>query len=328
MMLHQDGSRHEWLTGQAPLDLIVTLDDATSEIYSAFLVEEEGTASTFRALKEVFTAKGLPGAIYTDRGSHYFHTPEAGGKVAKDQRTQVGRALHQLGIEHIAAYSPEARGRSERAFGTLQDRLVKELDLAAITTVEAANRFIAESYLPEHNRRFATPPELDDSAFVPLIRPDQIDDILCIHAERIVGRDNTVRYANRVPPAPRRTAPATLRQGQGPGARESQRHPRRLPRTPMSRPIPGRWPTVRNPNPEGRVIRFDATTGTLWISGQPLRACPLPHRAINHNRSGQLMRYLNRPIPFASDRPMEPPRIRAGSDFAAPALDSALASTT
>ena len=198
MMLHQDGSRHEWLTGQAPLDLIVTLDDATSEIYSAFLVEEEGTASTFRALKEVFTAKGLPGAIYTDRGSHYFHTPEAGGKVAKDQRTQVGRALHQLGIEHIAAYSPEARGRSERAFGTLQDRLVKELDLAAITTVEAANRFIAESYLPEHNRRFATPPELDDSAFVPLIRPDQIDDILCIHAERIVGRDNTVRYANRV----------------------------------------------------------------------------------------------------------------------------------
>ena len=117
MMLHQDGSRHEWLAGQAACDLIVTMDDATSEIYSAFLVEEEGTASTFRALKQVFTDKGLPSSLYTDRGSHYFHTPEAGGKVAKDQHTQVGRALHQLGIEHIAAYSPEARGRSERAFG-------------------------------------------------------------------------------------------------------------------------------------------------------------------------------------------------------------------
>ena len=197
MMLHQDGSRHEWLSGQAACDLIVTLDDATSEIYSAFLVEEEGTASTFRALKKVFTEHGLPGALYTDRGSHYFHTPEAGGKVDKDRRTQVGRALHQLGIEHIAAYSPEARGRSERAFGTLQDRLVKELALAGIDTVEAANRFIQERYLPDHNRRFATPPELEDSAFVALIRPDQVDDTLCVHAERVVANDNTVRYAGR-----------------------------------------------------------------------------------------------------------------------------------
>ena len=198
MMLHQDGSRHEWLAGQAACDLIVTMDDATSEIYSAFLVEEEGTASTFRALKQVFTDKGMPSSLYTDRGSHYFHTPEAGGKVAKDRHTQVGRALHQLGIEHIAAYSPEARGRSERAFGTLQDRLVKELALAGIATVEAANRFIAGTYLPDHNRRFATPPELDDSAFVPLVRPDQVDDILCRRTDRTVARDNTVRYERRV----------------------------------------------------------------------------------------------------------------------------------
>ena len=198
MMLHQDGSRHAWLAGRAPLDLIVTLDDATSEIYSAFLVEEEGTASTFRALKQVFAAHGLPGALYTDRGSHYFHTPEAGGKVDKGRRTQVGRALHQLGIEHIAAYSPEARGRSERAFGTLQDRLVKELALAGIAGIEAANRFIAERYLPDHNRRFAVPPELEDSAFVPLVRPGQVDDILCIQTERSVANDNTVRYGNRV----------------------------------------------------------------------------------------------------------------------------------
>ena len=198
MMLHQDGSRHEWLAGQAACDLIVTMDDATSEIYSAFLVEEEGTASTFRALKQVFTDKGMPSSLYTDRGSHYFHTPEAGGKVAKDRHTQVGRALHQLGIEHIAAYSPEARGRSERAFGTLQDRLVKELALAGIATVEAADRFIADTYLPDHNRRFATPPELDDSAFVPLEHPGQIDDILCRRTDRTVARDNTVRYERRV----------------------------------------------------------------------------------------------------------------------------------
>ena len=204
MMLHQDGSRHEWLAGQTPLDLIVTLDDATSEIYSAFLVEEEGTASTFRALKEVFTEHGLPSVLYTDRGSHYFHTPEAGGKVDKDNPTQVGRALHQLGIEHIAAYSPEARCRSERAFGTLQDRLVKDLDLASVTAIEAANRFIAETYLPDHNRRFAAPPELDDSAFVPLARPDQIDDILCLHAQRVVARDNTVRYGKRLLQLPAR----------------------------------------------------------------------------------------------------------------------------
>lgn len=198
MMLHQDGSRHEWLAGQAPLDLIVTLDDATSEIYHAFLVEEEGTASTFQALLEVFKAKGLPASLYTDRGSHYFVTPEAGGRVAKDQRTQVGRALHQLGVEHIAAYSPEARGRSERAFGTLQDRLVKELALAGIDDIAAANRFIAETYLPDHNRRFTQPPEIDASGFVPLSEGYRIEEILCLHEDRVVARDNTVRYGNRI----------------------------------------------------------------------------------------------------------------------------------
>ena len=122
MMLHQDGSRAAWLEGQPELDLIVTMDDATSTIYSAFLVEEEGTASTFAALLEVFTRKGLPGSLYTDRGSHYFYTPKAGEAVDKERLTQVGRALERLGIEHIPAYSPEARGRSERMFGTLQDR--------------------------------------------------------------------------------------------------------------------------------------------------------------------------------------------------------------
>src|SRR4051795_13017758 len=128
MMLHQDGSRAAWLGGQAGLDLIVTMDDATSTIYSALLVEEEGTASTFGALLEVFMAHGLPSSLYTDRGSHYFYTAEAGGKVDRQRLTQVGRALDRLGIEHIAAYSPEARGRSERMFGTLQGRLPHRRD--------------------------------------------------------------------------------------------------------------------------------------------------------------------------------------------------------
>lgn len=157
LLLHQDGSRHAWLEGQAALDLIVTMDDATSELLSLFLVEEEGAASTFRGLREVVAEHGLFCALYTDRGSHYFETPEAGGKVSKTQLTQVGRALKQLGIEHIAAYSPEARGRSERLFRTLQDRLPKELRLAGIKTLEAANGWFKDHYMAEHNRRFASP---------------------------------------------------------------------------------------------------------------------------------------------------------------------------
>src|SRR6266571_5269737 len=113
MMLHQDASQFAWLADGPELDLIVTMDDATSEVYSAFLVEEEGTASTFRGCLDVFRTKGLPSSFYTDRGSHYFFTPKAGGKVDKEQLTQVGRALDRLGIVHIPAYSPEARGRSE-----------------------------------------------------------------------------------------------------------------------------------------------------------------------------------------------------------------------
>jgi transposase len=195
MMLHQDGSCFAWLAGEADLDLIVTMDDATSTIYSAFLVEEEGTASTFRACLEVFTAQGLPSSLYTDRGSHYFWTPKAGGEVDKDRLTQVGRALDRLGIEHIPAYSPEARGRSERMFGTLQDRLPKELKLAGIGGIDAANRFIREVYLPQHNARFAKPPQIKESAFVTVSDPASLTEILCVEQERVVARDNTVAYA-------------------------------------------------------------------------------------------------------------------------------------
>jgi hypothetical protein len=196
MMLHQDGSRAGWLEGQPMLDLIVTMDDATSTIYSAFLVEEEGTASTFCALLEVFGPHGLPSSLYTDRASHYFHTAKAGEAVDREGLTQVGRALERLGIEHIPAYSPEARGRSERMFGTLQDRLPKELKLAGIDDIEAANRFIRETYLPAHNARFARPPAIAESAFVPVADPASLADILCIEHERVVARDNTVAYAS------------------------------------------------------------------------------------------------------------------------------------
>ena len=192
MMLHQDGSRHVWVQGQSALDLIVTLDDATSAIYSAFLIEEEGTASTFRGLREVFGERGLPLSLYTDRGAHYFFTAEAGA-VDRKQPTQVGRALERLGVEHIAAYSPQARGRSERVFQTLQDRLVKELALAEIDTIEAANVFIRDRYIPAHNARFAVPAEQPGTAFVAIPGVD-LDEVLCVQEERQVGNDNCVSF--------------------------------------------------------------------------------------------------------------------------------------
>jgi hypothetical protein len=206
MMLHQDASKHAWLAGQPALDLVITMDDATSELYSAFLVEEEGTQSSFRGLVETIEQHGLFMELYTDRGSHYFFTPEAGGKVSKTQPTQVGRALKQLGIGHIAAYSPQARGRCERAFRTLQDRLPKELELAGITTALAANDFLREVYLEQHNARFAVPAEEPASAFV--VVPEALwRDVLSIQEERRVGNDNCVHWRGRqlqIPASPLR----------------------------------------------------------------------------------------------------------------------------
>ena len=203
MMLHQDGSRHVWIAGLPAMDLIVTMDDATSEIYSMFLVPEEGTASTFRALREVVETQGLFCALYTDRGSHYFHTPEAGGPVSKTQLTQAGRGLKQLGIEHIAAYSPQARGRSERMFGTLQGRLPQELRVAGIKTVEEANVWLREHYMGEHNKAFMAAAEQEGSAFIR--EPGQHwREILCAQEERIVDNDNTIAWNNarlQLPPS-------------------------------------------------------------------------------------------------------------------------------
>ena len=202
MMIHQDASKHCWF-GDQSCDLVVTLDDATSEITSALFCAEEGTHSSFQGLVETIARHGLFCSLYTDRGSHYFHTPEARGKVAKEQLTQVGRALKQLGITHIPAYSPEARGRSERMFGTLQDRLVNELRLEAITDMAAANRYLREVYLERHNALFTVKPEVEASAFTPVAGFD-VADILCIQEERIVASDNTVRYMGlrlQIPPS-------------------------------------------------------------------------------------------------------------------------------
>jgi transposase len=196
MMIHQDASRHPWVSGQV-WDLVVTMEDATNEHYSMFFVAEEGTASSLQGIREVIGKKGLPSSLYTDRGSHYWITPEAGGKVDKKNLTQFGRAMKQLGIEMIAAYSPEARGRSERAFRTHQERLPKELALAGITTMEEANRYLSEIYLPAFNTEFSHRAPEEGSAFVPW-SGESLDEILCEQYERTVGNDNCVSFEGRI----------------------------------------------------------------------------------------------------------------------------------
>ena len=195
MMLHQDGSTHEWVPARQ-WDLIITLDDATSAHYSMFFVEEEGTASSFRGMAEVIETQGLPSSLYTDRGSHYWFTPEAGGKVDRDRPTQFGRAMRQLDVQMIPAYSPEARGRCERMFWTHQGRLPKELAARGIDTMEEANRYLAEHYRVAFNEEFAVPAAETGSAFVPFIGSG-LADILCEHHERTVNRDNCVRFEGR-----------------------------------------------------------------------------------------------------------------------------------
>jgi transposase len=196
MLMFQDGSRHAWLPQGPPLDLVVTLDDATSAILSAVLVEEEGTASSFIGLKETMAAHGLFSALYTDRGSHYFHTPAACEPVDKTRLTQVGRALKQLGIAHIPSYSPEGRGRMERLFGTLQSRLPPLMRQEGLASIDAANQWLATVYIPQHNTRFAVAAAEEGTAFVPFV--GTLDETLCVQEQRVVGNDNTVRSAGRV----------------------------------------------------------------------------------------------------------------------------------
>ena len=190
--MHQDASSHQWVDGQK-WDLVVTMDDATNEHYSMFFVLEEGTSSSFMGIKEVIRKRGLFSSLYTDRGSHYWYTPKEGGKVSKTNLTQVGRAMRSLGIQMIPSYSPEARGRSERAFRTHQGRLPKELLAQGITTIEQANRYIREVYLPAFNAEFTRQATEPGEAFIAWVGPN-LDDILCEHYERTVGNDNCVSY--------------------------------------------------------------------------------------------------------------------------------------
>ena len=171
------------------------LDDASSEIYYAQLVEEESTATVMAAVREVIERRGCFARLYSDRGSHFWLTPKAGGKVDPHRLTQVGRALRELGVQMIPAYSPQARGRSERNFGTWQGRLPQELRLAGIDTVEAANQFLREHYVAEFNRRFQVPPAQRGSAFA-ACRHKDLDLVFALQFERTVNRDNTVSFQN------------------------------------------------------------------------------------------------------------------------------------
>lgn len=195
MMLHIDASKHQWLGDDRWFDLIVIMDDATSEVYYAQLVDEESTKTVMAALREVIEQKGMFCSLYSDRASHFFTTPKAGDVVDRQRLTQVGRALAELNIEMIPAYSPQARGRSERNFGTWQGRLPQELASKAITTVEEANRFLRESYIAEFNRRFSVAAAQTGNAFLPLHDKD-LDLIFSMQHERVASKDNTIRIAN------------------------------------------------------------------------------------------------------------------------------------
>jgi transposase len=195
MLLHIDGSRHRWFQDERWYDLIAILDDASSEIYYAQLVEEESTLTVLAALREVVQCQGLFCALYSDRGSHFWLTPKAGGKVDPQRLTQVGRALRELGVQMIPAYSPQARGRSERSFGTWQGRLPQELRLRGIRTVEAANAFLREHYIAEFNRRFQVAAAQRGSAFTACPGRD-LELIFSLQFERTVNRDNTVSFQN------------------------------------------------------------------------------------------------------------------------------------
>ena len=209
MLLPIDGSRHRWFQDERWYDLIVILDDATSEIYYAQLVEEESTATVMAGLREVIERKGLFCALYSDRGSHFWHTPKAGAKVETERLTQVGRALRELGVRMIPAYSPQARGRSERNFGTWQGRLPQELRLHGITTVEEANRFLREHYIAEFNRGFQVAAAERGTAFVPCRRRD-LDLVFALQFERTVNGDNTVSWQNLSLPINRQSWRGTL----------------------------------------------------------------------------------------------------------------------
>jgi len=209
MLLHLDGSTHPWLTlcPDQRDDLLVLMDDATSRVYEARLVEEEDTRSSMTVLRDCVKKHGVFCALYTDRGSHFALTPKEGGTVDRSRPTQIGRALQELHIESIFAYSPQARGRSERLFGTWQGRLPQELRLRGVRDRDTANAFLRQTFIPWHNRHFATPAEQPGSAFTPLVDRTLLDRVFCLEHTRVVDNDNTVRFDKRV----LQLAPASFR---------------------------------------------------------------------------------------------------------------------
>ena len=205
MMLHVDGSRHRWIPGLDQYqDLIVVFDDATSEAYDVRLVDEESTVTVMGALKRVVEQRGLFCSLYSDRGSHMAWTPKAGGPVDRGRPTQIARALDQLGIELILAYSPQARGRCERLFGTWQGRLPQEFRLRNITTVEAANDFLRQDWIALHNASFSVEAEQTGTAFIAYPGTD-LEKIFSQQQKRIVDNDNTVRFDGRCLQIPQQT---------------------------------------------------------------------------------------------------------------------------
>ena len=209
MLLHIDGSQHRWFQDDRHLDLIVILDDATSEIYYAQLVEQESTRTVMAAIRHVVETRGWFCSLYSDRASHFFRTPKAGEPVDTRQLTEVGRALKEVGIEPIPAYSPQARGRSERNFGTWQGRLPQELRIRNIRTLEEANDFLRTHYIGEFNKKFAVPAVQPGTAFVPLTHLN-LDRIFSVQHQRLVARDNTIQFANQVLQVPPTRFRATL----------------------------------------------------------------------------------------------------------------------
>jgi transposase len=197
MLLHIDGSDHHWFQDERRNDLIVIMDDATSEIYYAQLAEQETTFSVMAGLRAVIEQKGLFCALYSDRGAHFWLTPKSGGKVDYERPTQVGRAMKELGVQMIPSYSPQARGRSERNFSTWQGRLPQELRLRGIRTPEGANQFLNEHYIAEFNRRFTVPAAERGTAFLSC-RHRNLEMVFTQRYERTVDRDNTVSFRNLV----------------------------------------------------------------------------------------------------------------------------------
>jgi len=199
MLLHLDASRHCWmpLRPDQKDDLLVLMDDATNRVYEALLVPEENTLSVMQVLSDCIRKNGVFCAIYTDRASHFGYTPKQGGPVDRSRPSQVGRALEQLQIQHIFAYSPQARGRSERLFGTWQGRLPQELRLRGVVERDAANAYLRQKFIPWHNRRMTVAAQQQGSAFVPVADKKRLDQIFCLESERTVGNDNTIVYGNR-----------------------------------------------------------------------------------------------------------------------------------